>query len=78
MNTLYFTAKEVAVMLGVSRGKAYGIIKELNCDLEKEGYLVVAGKVPRAYFASKYYGGIEGNLSVNPDETAGSECQSEM
>ena len=56
MNTLYFTAKEVAVMLGVSRGKAYGIIKELNCDLEKEGYLVVAGKVPRAYFASKYFG----------------------
>ena len=33
MNTLYFTAKEVAVMLGVSRGKAYGIIKELNCEL---------------------------------------------
>ena len=46
-NTLYFTAKEVQEMLGVSRAKAYKILKELNAELEAKGYIVVSGKIAK-------------------------------
>ncbi len=55
-NTLYFTAKEVQEMLGVSRAKAYKILKELNTELEAKGYIVVSGKIPKKFLAEKYYG----------------------
>lgn len=73
MNELYFTSDEVAKMLGVSRGKAYEIIRELNGELKEKNYLVVAGKIPKAYFAEKYYGGLEGNLSAGTREVSGSK-----
>ena len=73
MNELYFTSDEVAKMLGVSRGKAYEIIRELNGELKEKNYLVVAGKIPKAYFAEKYYGGLEGNLSAGAGEVSGSK-----
>ena len=38
MHELYFTAVEVAKMIGVSRGKAYRIISELNDELRKHKY----------------------------------------
>lgn len=49
----YVTAKEVAEALGVSEGKAYGIIRELNAQLRAAGYITIAGKVNRAYFEEK-------------------------
>lgn len=55
-NTLYFTAKEVQEMLGVSRAKAYKILKELNTELKAKGYIVVSGKIPKKFLAEKYYG----------------------
>jgi hypothetical protein len=39
-------------MLDVSVGHAY----KLNQELEKEGFLVIAGKVPRRYFEKRWYG----------------------
>lgn len=53
---LYYTANDVMEMLGVSRAKAYRIVKELNDELSKRGYIVVAGKVPKRFLAEKYYG----------------------
>ncbi len=47
---IYITANELAEMLGVSVGHAYKLIRKLNQELEKEGFLVIAGKVPRRYF----------------------------
>lgn len=55
-STLYFTAKEVQEMLGVSRAKAYKILKELNAELEAKGYIAVPGKIPKKFLAEKYYG----------------------
>lgn len=52
----YFTALEVAKILGVSRGHAYKLIQKLNKELADKGYLVVAGKVPVRYFEERYYG----------------------
>ncbi len=53
---LYFTANEISEMLGVSRGHAYKIVKKLNNDLASKGYIVIAGKVPKKFFAEHYYG----------------------
>lgn|GEM_PF-408305 len=53
---IYYTAAEIAEMLGVSRGKAYKILREMNAKLAEEGYLTVAGKIPVEYFKEKWYG----------------------
>lgn len=53
---LYYSAQEVQVMLGVSRGKAYKIIKELNKELEEKGFIVIAGKIPIKFFSEHFYG----------------------
>lgn len=59
MTKQYATAKEVAEALGVSEGKAYGIIRELNTQLKAAGYITVQGKVNRRYFEEKCcYGGM--------------------
>ena len=51
-----FDAVPKAEMLGVSVGHAYKLIRKLNQELEKEGFLVIAGKVPRRYFEKRWYG----------------------
>lgn len=50
------TAEDVAKELGVSKGHAYKLIRELNEELQSKGYLVVAGKVPKAFWKTKFYG----------------------
>lgn len=50
------TAQDISNLLGISRSKAYKIIKELNTKLQKDGYLVIPGKVSLKYFEEKYYG----------------------
>lgn len=50
------TAKDVAAELNCSKGYAYKVIHRLNSELEQNGYLVIAGKIPKAYFAKKFYG----------------------
>lgn len=49
-------ADDVAEMLDVSKSKAYHIIRALNDELKAKGYLVIAGRVSRDYFAEKFYG----------------------
>lgn len=53
MTKQFVTAQEVAEIMGVSEGKAYAMIRELNGLLKKQGYLVVAGKVNRKFFEEK-------------------------
>lgn len=55
-NKIYLDAQAIADMLGVSKGFAYKIIRQLNADLKSQGYIIIAGKVPRKYFEEKYYG----------------------
>lgn len=56
MEKYYYTAQEVADILGVSVASAYNRIREMNKELEKSGYLTIAGKVPIAYLQSKIFG----------------------
>lgn len=53
---IYITAPELSEMLGVSLGYAYKIIRILNKELEKSGYMVIAGKVPKGYFEKRWFG----------------------
>lgn len=55
-NKIYITASELAEMLGVSVGHAYKIIRKLNQELAEQGFLVIAGKVPRRYLEIRWYG----------------------
>lgn len=55
-DSMFYSAMEVKAMLGISRGKAYQIIKNLNDELEKEGYITISGKIPKKLFAEKIYG----------------------
>ena len=56
-NKRFLTAKDVCMYMEVSRSMAYKIIKELNDQLEAQGYLTVRGKVSRIYFEEKTYTG---------------------
>ena len=50
---IFITAPE---MLGVSVGHAYKIIRSLNQELKKDGYIVIAGKVPKGCFEKRWFG----------------------
>ncbi len=56
MKAQYVTADELVETLGISKAKAYQIIRQLNDELEKQGYIKIAGKCPRKYFEKRYYG----------------------
>lgn len=50
------SADDIAEELGVSKGKAYKLIRDLNQELVKNGFVVISGKLPRAYWEKKFYG----------------------
>ena len=37
-------------MLGVSMGKAYKILREMNKNLASKGFLTIAGKIPERFY----------------------------
>ena len=55
MRTNYMmNVDDVMEELGVKRSKAYSILKQLNDELAKEGYVAVRGKIPRPYWETKF------------------------
>lgn len=55
-STMYMYVGDVAEALGMSKAYAYKVIRELNEELKKKEYRVVAGRVPTKFFREKYYG----------------------
>ena len=49
----FMTVEEVAAELRVSKSKAYQIVRELNAELQKQGYLRVVGRVCATFFHKK-------------------------
>ena len=45
--------EEVAEELGISKSYAYKIVRILNEELKKKGYLTISGRVSREYFMEK-------------------------
>lgn len=56
MENIYYSAEDVKEMLGISRGHAYKIVKKLNEELAKQGFIVIAGRVPKKFFVEHFYG----------------------
>lgn len=53
-STDFLDKNDIMKILGCSRNKAYTLIRELNFELEKEGYYVIQGKVNRKKFEDKF------------------------
>ena len=58
----FMTVDEVAEELLISKSKAYEIVRQLNAEMRKQGYLTVAGRVNTTIFNkrvcySEYKGG---------------------
>lgn len=58
-NEIFVTAEEVAEELRVSKPYAYKLIREMNAELKRKGFLTISGKVSRQYFSERIYGGIQ-------------------
>ena len=54
--TTFITASEIEKVLAVSESKAYRIIRSLNSELKKDGYMVIQGRASRKYFMERFYG----------------------
>ena len=52
----FLNAHDVAEYMDVSEAMAYKIIRKLNDQLDKRGYITVSGKISKAYFEEKIYG----------------------
>ena len=46
----FMTVDEVAEELLISKSKAYEIVRQLNAEMRKQGYLTVAGRVNTTFF----------------------------
>lgn len=53
---LFVTASEVAEELGVSKPFAYKLVKQMNEELDQQGFITIAGRVSRNYFQEKICG----------------------
>ena len=55
----YYNAKDLIKLTGCGRNKAYEVIKQLNRELEAQGYIVFSGRVPKIYADQRLYIGEE-------------------
>lgn len=56
MENRFIRVEDVAAKLGVSKPYAYKLIRQLNEELRKKGFLTIAGRVNRQYFEERFYG----------------------
>ena len=52
----FLNAKEIAEITGLSKEGSYKIIRELNDELTRKGFLTVRGKVINSYFYERFFG----------------------
>ena len=53
---MFMRVDEVAEELGVSKPYAYRLIRDLNEELKKTGYITISGRIDRKFFYEKFYG----------------------
>ena len=49
----FLTVEEVSAICKVKQKKAYNIMKEINDEMKKKGYIVIRGRVNRKFFNEK-------------------------
>ncbi|SPU21178.1 transcriptional regulator [Niallia circulans] len=50
----FLTPKDIQDILKVGETKAYEIIRQLNKEMKRDGYMIVSGKVNKAKFEERY------------------------
>ena len=56
MSDKFIRAEDVAKELDISKAYAYKLIQQMNSELREKGYLIIAGRINRQYFAERFYG----------------------
>ena len=56
MSDKFIRAEDVAKELDISKAYAYKLIQKMNAELREKGYLTIAGRINRQYFAERFYG----------------------
>lgn len=54
MQNKYYTYKDIMECLKCSESKAYLIMRDLNAELVKKGFMTMRGRVPRKYFEERF------------------------
>ncbi len=49
----FLSADDVSQIMGISKSKAYRIIKSINEDLNNRGFITISGKVSKRCFYEK-------------------------
>lgn len=52
----FLDVNDVANYMGISIPTAYKVIRQLNDQLKKLGYITIAGRVSKKYFEEKVFG----------------------
>lgn len=47
---LFLDADDVVAIMGIAKSTAYRLIKNLNGELKKKGYITMQGKISTKYF----------------------------
>ena len=55
-NSTFMTVNEVMESLNVSKPHAYKLIRGLNEELQRKGFITVSGRISRKYFSERFYG----------------------
>lgn len=55
MGQQFMRVEEVAEILDVSTSYAYKVIRELNEELKRKGFITISGRVNREYFNERLY-----------------------
>ena len=55
MGQQFMRVDEVVEILDVSPSYAYKVIRQLNDELKKQGFITIAGRVNRDYFYERLY-----------------------
>jgi len=53
---LFIRVEEMAKELQISKPYAYKLMREMNAELETQGYMTISGRVSRQFFEEKFYG----------------------
>lgn len=52
----FLSALDIVEITGSSKSVAYEIIRQLNMELEKKGFMTIRGKIISTYFYERFFG----------------------
>lgn len=55
----FMTAGEIAHDMKISEGSAYRLIRQMNAELERQGYITFRGRVNRRYYLKATGAGLD-------------------